>query len=319
MLWLDGSQLGVWLLPGGSSPLTFHLPGTKHVVMRQRMTDEMMIEDLDQTSGIACTYYSLRRTVRALVNNRIAGGRLNFDRAHSSPATRKLLDDIFTASSHGANAAILANNAPRTNVQSPADIHAAAMTLIPILESFFPAPAPVQVINGTTSPVNAITQGRLFYDLWQSAVERFEDPQLARNYPADHIGRGAPGALVALGLAAGYHVSGDRNPGETDADYWDRLVRGLLSGLVPGALIQLWNLESDFKIIKQRQWLTTQAHSYGHSPVFHSVSQGGTGPLWVIDQQGKTECQVIDTGGKFQLGWGGVDPEEVWVAANWTE
>jgi hypothetical protein len=326
MRWVDGSDpTGCWRRMGGTPEFTFTMPGRPHIQMRRRMNEEMTIEPADKTDSNACTYYSLRRTVRALVNNRIAGGRLNYDRARTSSAVARLIDDAFVVGNPAqAKSSIVANNSPRTDVPEVADIRAAALTLIPVLDMLFSGNAPAQVLNGSASPVTPITNGRLFYDLWQSAASRFEDPNLARNYPDAHIGRGAPGALVAFGLAS-YHVTGERNAGEADEDYWDREVRGLLAGMSPGDLIQLWATEPDFIRIKRRLWTTTAHDAYGHSPVFHSTSSSGGGRvITVYDQFGTTACTVIDTAGKLTLSWmmqnpADPQPEEVWIAANWIE
>jgi hypothetical protein len=326
MRWVDGrDHTGCFRKIGGTPQFTFTMPGTPHIQMRRRMSEEMTIEATATTPSNACTYYSLRRTVRALVNNRIAGGRLNRDPAHTSKEVAKLIDDAFGAgNSANASSSILANNLPRTSVPKTDEIRAAALTLIPILDMLFSGNAPAQVLNGSASPVTPITNGRLFYDLWQSAASRFEDPNLARNYPDAYIGRGAPGALVALGLAS-YHVTGERNAGEADESYWDRQVRGLLTGMSAGDLIQLWAMETDFIRIKGRLWTTTTHDSYGHSPVFHSTgTSGGSQIVTVYDQYGTSPCTVIDTAGKLTLSWRMQDPadpqpEQVWVAANWIE
>jgi hypothetical protein len=323
MLYLDGATPNAWQQPGGTPTLTFNLPSQPHILMRQHMSEEMLVEWADETKSNACTYYSLRRSLRALVNNRIAGGRLNYGRQTTSKTTAKLIDDAFAGNSFGAKASIIANNAPRTNVSISSDIHAAAIKLIPICNMFFPGTAPAQMLNGATAPVTPITNGQLFYDLWQSAASSFENANLARNYPAAHIGRGAPGALVALGLAAGYVVSGERNAGESDVDYWDRLVRNLQARMKPGGALQLWALEIDFKTIKQRQWMTVGLQSYGHSPIFHHNGSDARGPIvHVFDQFGVTSSRVLDISGKLRLSWAdraNPIPEEVWIGANWIE
>jgi len=323
MKYLDGATANAWQKPGGRPTLTFALPGTPHIVMRQPMSEEMLIEPADKTAGLACTYYSLRRSIRALVNNRITGGRMNHGRAVTSKPTAKLIDDAFAGNTVNAKSSILANNAPRTTVTETIDIRNASLKLIPICEMFFPGNAPAQTLNGSTTPVTPISNGRLFYDLWQSAASRFEDANLARNYPAAHIGRGAPGALVAMGLASGYEVNGDRQAGETDAVYWDRLVRALQTKMKGGGALQMWDEESDFGLLKQRQWTTVGHLSYGHSPIFRENGSDAIGGIvYVYDQNGITVSRVLESAGKRRLSWGDSDlpdPEEVWIGANWVE
>jgi len=144
MRWVDGAHPnGPWREIGGTSQFTFSLPGTPHIQMRRRMTDEMAIEPADKTEGPACTYYSLRRTVRALVNNRIAGGRLNFDRSRTSKAVSKLIDDAFgPANSANAKASIVANNRPRTNVKDQPEIRRTHARLWPMIRRCNPSTPP---------------------------------------------------------------------------------------------------------------------------------------------------------------------------------
>lgn len=321
MTWVDGGVTNCWREIGGKQQFTFNLPSVPHIQLRRRMTDEMKIEPADSSGGNACTYFSLRRTVRALINNRISGGRLNYGRNTTNATTIKLINDAFTSGGSNAKAAAVANNKPKLNVTEDKKIRAQAETLIPILEAFFPGTAPTQV--GFPTPTTRITNGLLFYDLWQSRASQFELDGKKGNYPDAHIGRGAPGALVAFNLA-NYQENGDRISGESDNVYWDRLVRGMLS-LSPGDLHQLWDQESDFVSLKNRQWLTTSGHSYGHSPVFKEKSiVNGRQVITVYDQFGPTVCGTRSDAGKLRLGWGKPAPtpdetEEVWISAKWLE
>jgi len=326
MTWLLGGGTS-WREKGQTNPIPIDLAVTPqaHLSLRLPMS-RALFADTTRTEGqaMSCTYHSLRRSaIRALIDNRIAGGRLNFGVAVTSAVTRGLINRAL-----GSNAlvALVADNAP-----DPAADPVIAAGLVPILEAFFPDDMPQEIIAGPPAAPVVYKTGAAAYRIWQSIVESFQSNDTKRNFSSDHIGRGGPGAAVMVKLAS-YHVNLARNPGEADDAYFDRIVGAMLVGLQPGALLQFWNLASDFEDIKARAVPLRpdppgpdriQTASYGHSPIFvrYVVNAAGdvTG-LRILDQHGEGDYLVTGTAaaGNRRIPWGG-ESQQVWIAANWTE
>jgi hypothetical protein len=158
------------------------------------------------------------------------------------------------------------------------------------------------------------------YRLWQTIVTAFESNATKRNYSDDHIGRGGPGSMVAVGLAS-YHVDPTRNAGEADAAYFDRIVGLMLAGLDPGAPLQFWNFDSDFTDLQARTVGAGGTGSFGHSPLFVRYTEdtnGNVTGLRILDQQGESNVPVTGAAGARRLDWHGNTPA-IWIAANWDE
>lgn len=313
MTWLAGGDTS-WRKPGQrvAVPLDLTVAGPYHVSARMPMTVAMFSDKTRPSpGGAACTYLSMRRTVRALVDNRIAGGRLNFGVASTSAPTRDLIRKAFVGTP--ATAAGVAANAPDPS----GDPDTFAPRLEPILRAFFPDPATEQVTP------TILDEGEMVYRLWQSYLKAFQANGTKRNFADAHIGRGAPGAMVSKGLA-GFHVDPVRNAGEADNHYFNRIVDSMIVGLEPGALLQFWNLDSDFVSIKNRNvsgGADPHIAEYGHSPLFVRYERSGAGAvtgLRILDQNGESISQVAGAAGNRRIQWGSAN-QAIWIAANWAE
>ncbi|HEU0138915.1 MAG TPA: hypothetical protein VFQ79_04360 [Bryobacteraceae bacterium] len=319
MKWLPGGGTS-WRSPGQTAgvAIDFGAIGTPHVSLRLPMS-EAMFSDTSRPAprGARCAYLSMRRTVRALIDNRIAGGRLNFGVNTTSAVTRGIIRRAFQGTPASVNA--VAANAP-----NPAgDPNVLALTLEPMWRAFFPDPAPQQPIPGAPANPTVLDEGEMVYRLWQSIAIAFQSNQTSRNFSDAHIGRGAPGAMVAANLAA-FHVDPVRNVGDSDNAYFDRVAGSMLAGLQPGALLQFWNLNSDFEDLKNRSvpgGANPQIASYGHSPVFVDYVLDVTGNvigITILDQFGESTSAVAGPAGNRRIQWDG-DDQQIWIAANWSE
>lgn len=320
MKWLLGDGAS-WREKGQTTPVGIDLAlvAQPHIAVRLPMS-KALFSDTSRPEGksMSCTYLSLRRTIiRTLVDNRIAGGRLNFGIRHTSATTRGIIQRAFAGTPVTVN--LVADNAP-----SPQGNPDLALTLVPILNAFFPNNAPQQAMPGTPADPKEYKQGEMAYRLWQSIAEAFQDNATKRNFSDAHIGRGAPGAAVALGLAT-FHVDPARNPVETDAAYFDRIVGLMVAGLQPGALLQFWNLDSDFNDLKNRSVPLRDAQiateSYGHSPIFVDYMYDAAGNitgLRILDQHGEADQEIRGAAGNRLLTWDGYT-QQIWIAANWDE
>lgn len=314
MTWLLGGGTS-WRERGQTAPVGIDLAAVihPHIAVRLRMTKAMFSDATrPRPGGNRCTYLSLRRTVRAMVDNRIAGGRLNFGVNSTSAETRGIIQRAFAGT--GASANLVANNAP-----DPYGDPSLALRLEPVLDAFFSNDAPQQPIPGAPPNPTIQSEGEMAYRLWQTITNAFEANSTKRNYSDSHIGRGGPGVAVALGLAY-YHVDPLRNPGETDNAYFDRIVGLMLAGLQPGAPLQFWNLNSDFEDIKARS-VGGGIASYGHSPIFvdyvRNAANNVTG-IRILDQTGESNLPFSGAVGNRRITWGG-DNQQIWIAANWME
>lgn len=318
MKWLLGGGTS-WRQPGQSAPVSIDLTAVllPHVCVRLPMS-EAMFSDASRPApgGRRCTYLSMRRAVRALVDNHIAGGRLNFGVRSTSATTRGILQRAFAGTP--ATVAAVAANAPDPNGDPNL-----ALSLQPILRAFFPNAAPQVAIPGGPAAPTVYDEGEMAYRLWQSIILAFQDNSTQRNFANAFIGRGGPGAMCAVNLAA-FQVDPVRNPGETDAAYFDRIVGMMLAGLEPGALLQFWKLDSDFLDIKNRAvsgGANPAIASYGHSPIFvryERTNAGDVTGLRILDQYGESISPVVGAAGSRRIRWNG-DNQAIWISANWTE
>jgi hypothetical protein len=176
MLWLKGETKDAWMKAAENVPVDYDLAaGIPHIILRRRMGQEVVYDRRQRPTadGAACTYFSLRRFVRALVNNRIAGGRLNFEsfwpgrlpkvkERRNTAETRRLVEAAL-----GKQAA---NRVLDGRPDPWGDIGDSALSLIPVLEQFFPGIVPAQTIDGSTfrSPGNKYSLGLAAYFVWQS-------------------------------------------------------------------------------------------------------------------------------------------------------
>jgi hypothetical protein len=213
---------------------------------------------------------------------------------------------------------LVANNEPL-----PDDDPARAAWLLPILRAFFPNPVPAQTVDGSTARNRVLDFGEMAYYVWQSGLDLFQNNDTKRNFT--DIGRGGAGALVVTGLASSYAVDPQKSALETPDLYFDRIVGELISSVKPGAMLQFWNLASDFENIKNRQvpGNPPAVNQYGHSPIFLDFikdNNGATVGIRVIDQEGETDCPVHGSAqhGDRTVLWGGA-VQQIWIAANWEE
>lgn len=314
------------------------LIASPHIVLRRRMQAEMLIEPRDQVAGPSCTYFSMRRSVRALVNNRITGGRLNFGRDSTSSPTQKLIDDAwkgigrfsearveFAAAKGRPLVAVKRSDLIAYNEPLPEYAPVRSVWLRPILHAFFPHDAPAQTITNSQWRRRVFSVGEVAWYLWQSRLDRIQQNGTKRNFANAHIGRGGAGALVVTGLGT-FRVDPSRmqNPPEQNVAYFNRIVAEMLVGIEPGAVVQFWNLETDFEAIKSRSVagdelpVPVNTH-YGHSPIIVRYDpQVNPTAITIIDQTGELNCPRVQAGdGSNRLQWGGF--EQIWIAANWIE
>ncbi|MBA3360002.1 MAG: hypothetical protein H0T94_00785 [Acidimicrobiia bacterium] len=308
---IDGAMADVWRVPAGTAALTYNLAtATPHVIVRRLMVDEMLADAARPTNDeAACTYFSLRRTMRALIDNRICGGRLVAEGSKTLAATKKLLDDAL-AGTHGDKKEIIDGK------PSPAGSPGLARKFENILRAFYPTTAPAQNIGGSTNRTTMFDQGQVFYHLWQVRDDLFRNEGTKRNFADAHIGRGSAGALLSVGLAPAYLIDPVRNAGESTAAFADRIVGLMLTQLTSGTVLQFWNTDAAYQRIKTRAGAPT---SIGHSPIFSHYMPNDPATslpsgIVVIDQMGDTSCPVQGTPGNRQIRWHGWTPE-IWATA----
>lgn len=369
MRWLvPANQPGIpaWRRKGDTVPaaVDFSNNATPHVQARLPMTKAMALgKPHKAVEWAACTYFSLRRTMRALADNRICGGRLNYYEPNNvedarlllsqawgtevgffpitpkfrvrDPRTRQTVDlkdqpDLCVA--HEAPSAVFAADEQTANGQ----IADRNDWLALVMRLFWPDPMPQQALAGASANPRVLTQGEAYFAIWQTYLPTLHDPSTRNNFAATHVARGAAGAMVAAGLAAfvGNH---NRQQGESNAAWSNRVTLELMAqSLEPGALFQFWSRITDFEVISVQSMapnygaaytlpgklsasVTVRDHSYGHSPIFVGYTGSLTGDvIRVIDQGAGNHAQLTGANGTYKLQWGET-PEEVWIAANWTE
>ncbi|MBV6431979.1 MAG: hypothetical protein IANPNBLG_02112 [Bryobacteraceae bacterium] len=315
----SGSLDRPWMLPASTlaQPAALTTGSIPHFLARLPMHIGVVLETPDAIrDNVFCVFASLRRVVRAWIDNRICGGRLVFRTALTSAGARKLIDNSLGV-------------VPRQNVWpsgpfgdrvAEPDLTTGLFQMRDILEIFFPAEAPVCTVGGTTDRPTVYTVGGVAYRLWLTAVEAFESNATKCNFPDEHVGRGAPAALVYLGLG---HYQVNPAPAAPDAEmngYIAVNVAEMLSGgLVSGATLQFWDRNNDYSKIVARQMLSSEnLESIGHSPIFSTYlpSADAAESIVVMDHHlDWTDCPVKDGGA---LSWAGFEPQ-VWLAANWDE
>lgn len=308
---IDGATADVWRVRAGTTALSYNLAtATPHVIVRRTMSQEMFADTSRPTNDeAACTYFSLRRTMRALIDNRICGGRLVAEGSKTLAATKQLLDDAFTGT-HGNKNEIIDGK------PSPAGSPGLARKFENLLRAFYPTTAPAQNIGGSTNRTTVFDQGQVFYHLWQVRDDLFRAEGTKRNFADAHIGRGSAGSLLSVALGPAYVIDPVRNAGESTDAFADRIVGLMLTLLTPGTVLQFWNTDADYQLIKTRAGAPT---SIGHSPIFSHYMPDDPATnlpsgIVVIDQMGDTNCPVQGAAGNRQIRWHGWTPE-IWVAA----
>ena len=333
MWWLTGGVPNVWQDAAANTPITVTLPPANqalqaipHVLLRRQMGQEVIYDRKGRPThvGAACTYYSLRRIVRALVNNRISGGRLNFEvfivgnrrQGRNTQVTRDLVSEALGAAAAGAVMDGKPDHTGQPGVEAP--------KLIPVLEALFPNIVPPQPGN---EPDPGMTYGKAAYWIWQTGFLVFQDNATKRAFDDTWLGGGGSGALVELGLAADYAVNPGQttvrvtNPPESDTSFRDRLVADMLAGrLEPGGVLQFWENFSDLTKIRTRTVPNAGTTGAGHSPIFlrYSGPAGNPTGMLVLDQTGERVCTRTGNAGASILPWDGFNPDS-WIAANWFE
>lgn len=350
MRWLKsaGPDDNVWLRAASNLPVTVTPPkadqtlGTiPHVQLRRRMSQEIIYDRKHRPTGFgaSCTYFSLRRTVRALVNNRIAGGRLNWEVYYSrnnSLAGKQTEPTIkLVTAALGNDAAKVLKGQPNhkageglSGKEQRTAIGIQALKCRDVFEKLFPEfvePVP-------PGDANTPRLGRVAYNVWQTIYTNFQDSATKRFYPDKWLAGGGAGALIALGLADDYTVNPGqtttRRPDDTDQSYRSRIVEDMLAGnLEPGAPLQFWQKFKDLNDIRNRVAPPPDPDGdpvlagVGHSPIFLTYigpPSDATG-IVVIDQSGEQHCRRTGEGGKFILPWNGFHELDAWIATNWKE
>lgn len=328
MKWLRGSD-HVWREKGATNPLEIDpRANTTHVVLRRPMADALFGELSGRTAFTgdkAECYLSFRRFVRALVDNRIAGGRLNkyWWSGNGKPPkkgiktpqdVRGLIKDAFSIANQESNGAAsvsaVANNAPPIS----ADPHIAAPSLIPILDVFFPDPVPQQSIPNRPSNAATFTKSGMAFDLWMSNINNFTSDATQRNFHPDHIGRGAPGAVVALGLAE-YVLNPVRQAGESQTNYITRVHTAIMQNIQSRALLQLWNDQEIYESIRQRHNISLPENS-GHPETFFFIDSDRAEFITFPEVDFVTSSLRVYSITQPPLRIGRPD---IWIAANWLE
>ncbi len=352
MRWLlsDGPDDNSYLRTASVLPVTVTPPvanqtlGTlPHIILRRRMSQEIIYDRKHRPKGFgpACTYFSLRRTVRALVNNRITGGRLNFEvyyNRNNSLGGKHTQATIFllkAALGDDADKVLKGQPNHRAGENLPRDqqieaIKTEALKCRSLFERFFPEYVePIPPGDPGVIP----QKGKVAYNVWQTIYANFQASSTRRFYLDGWVAGGGAGALIALSLADQdkYRVNpGEttkRETGETSQSYRSRIVEDMLAGnLVPGAPLQFWENFADLDALRARNASLPPPDGLGltgrgHSPIFLRYigpPTDATG-IVVIDQTGEQECQRTGEGGAFILPWGHIPSIDAWIATNWKE
>ena len=317
MRWINGKQPHVWRKKAKNDSLEIDFSeqadNPAHIQLRLPMSSAIVKEPFDAPGGAICTYLSMRRSLRALIDNRITGGRLNFGRGRTSRATSAMIDDAWSATGSDLRSKVVANNQPPILVTVPAAGAAARGQLLPIWEVFFPQIAN-QVVAGGNGSVQH-TLGRVVYEIWQSNLDPAQHLDSRNNYPDEVVGRGAPGALVVCGLATAYAVDGLEKANDSgETAYLDRLANEIVDVLQTGAVLQFWNRRTDFDGLRAR---VAGVASYGHSLIYRQTLAGRAG-IRVIDQGGTGDCLKSGPQSNQRIKWL-EKAQDIWIAANWDE
>ena len=311
MYWVWGEEFNNWREIGHRNPLTFGIEiGSPQIVLRRPMGESILLEKF---TGSGCTYNSLRRTIRAMIDNRIAGGRLI--RLTETSLVRELLEMAWPDTEPGAKPNQVLRKRP-----DPEQKEEGSKILRKVLIRFF-----------------GVDNGRIASNLWHTSRKKLLGTQTSDQYDEHYIGCGAPGAFAFLDLVVGHSPEQYSVLAEENSNL-------LLSGevLKPGALLQFWENHSDWQDIRDKdpellervprdpsnptgptKWKRTLL---GHSLVFHSYitdNQGKILGIKIHDQNkfNATECYYITpTTSNLKEGiyWGILCPD-VWIAANWRD
>ncbi|WP_326639685.1 hypothetical protein OG884_33910 [Streptosporangium sp. NBC_01755] len=334
----EGRKIECWQRPGTDDPLDVDLAGDRvHIVIRRLMNHIMTDGPYPVTHALRgegrnwrCTFVSMRRVIRALVDNRIAGGRLNdvrsneitdederlrFDarilqivdlamQPYRNPFGTHLRDAAgFLPKPKGgwSPGALLIGGRP--DPQLPGSY---ARWFLPFLNAFFPTLMPATNVRGSSCHRTRLSLGHTAYLVWQS--RDFAKNDVTRNFPDRVLGRGGPGALVLTGLAGDFHLDASPPPGdEAPDDYINASIARLTDGgLLPGALLQFWENSKDFHRVINRRVART---ANGHSPVFAGVIDEEN--VGIIDQGGRKHAVVLPTPS--------LSGYRILIAADWIE
>jgi hypothetical protein len=292
-----------------------------HILLRNTMSHEMRLDTSNQApGGWNCTYISMRRFIRAFLNNRITGGRL-LQELKMSKGLRQSFDTNFFKLSEVTKSLLqntCAISAEDTFLPVRTDPKIGGKDLLPVFKQVFSEPA---------STTTDITQGFVAFNLWQSNYPEFNNSKSAL-FNDDHVGKGGPGAIVYLGLAT-YQIPVTglaKIAGESNVDFTDRNTRSLLAGIQNGTVFQYWYTLNYFSLIQDRTKRTAAQFDSdsrsngggGHSPVFWELKPGnvfnGIGGIWIMDQGGKEDVDLVKTNGKLRIG-----SLPIWIGSKWLE
>ncbi|MCP5028821.1 MAG: hypothetical protein GY929_21320 [Actinomycetia bacterium] len=313
--WLDGSTPDSWRVKGRQIPILFGPGGLvdRHILVRRRMRDQMMLEPAVKNPAImACTFMSLRRTIRAIIDNRACGGRLIGEQltdGRTLAETARMLADVITPDAMGnsdlpdADPTVLHDGGP-----DPAGSHLdGSFFMRRYLHALFPDPPP-------NHPGCDRIFGEVLYDLWQTQIADITTLGSHRpDYEDQYLARGAAGAIVAMGLA-GWVLNEPRN-GRTDREWIEAMAHGLDGVLTPGDLLQKWSHLNDFEGVANRTASTVSKP--GHSPVFARYRDVANGHFTMVlyDQHGENTYWTKTR----QDGTFAIVISDYWAAATWTE
>jgi hypothetical protein len=309
---LDGTTPDAWKVKSSTTSLPLSTNSSSHVILRRPLREEILDDPVfPAPGGPRCTYMSLRRATRALVDHRLTGGRLTHE---NKGKTSKETHNLMIAAWNPTAAKILLNGRP-----IPQASPAMARELEKIWQLFFPEDVAANDIDGTGNLDRTVIYdgGEMMYRLWQTIEEALAGNGTKRNFSNEHVGTGAPGAIVAVGLSQGFltrpsHIHPSPTVAEMNANVTDMLTR-----LTPGCVLQFWNDRVDYQHERLRSG--SGPTSYGHSPIFraympndvHGVPQG----IKVVDQfGGNSDCPVI--GGRIT--WNG-EQQDIWIASQWDD
>jgi hypothetical protein len=320
---LAGATPQAWNAKSGTTAVPLSTTTTSHVILRRPLREEILADPVyPRPGGMLCTYLSLRRSTRAFVDHRVTGGRLAREGARTKKPTLDLMANAWVANP-GADPVVrdALALAPRLlrNANPPATAGSGgkARDLEKIWIVFFPNDVPPHDVdnNGVLTRSVIYKGGQMFYALWQTIESVLAGNGTKRNFSNEHVGCGAPGAIVAIGLSPGFltrppHAGASPTPAELDTN-----VNELLTRLTPAAALQLWRQRDDYRLERSRVLGIT---SYGHSPLFEKYMPlvgGVPSGIVVVDQFGNNQsCPVV--GGR--IAWHS-DPEDVWIAAQWDD
>ncbi len=307
--------------------------GDEYVVLRLRMRDAVFLSEenaknkvpgenmeckkenfvTQQSDGYsACTYFSLRRVVRALVDNRIAGGRLNNKLNSTDNLTSVLIKDVLGTKPKD----YLINNGPLASPYFKKPVEKNNLKLYSIMTALFP------------EQENGKKKGEKAYYIWQSSINKM--CKKSNNNEGldlkDNRGDGAAGAMVYLGLAkyviypgTSYNYNEIASEVTAKKDY------------EKGALIQFWTDGRTYKDIRNgrsQKQIEDKGYSLtGHSMIMYEnnkvTKNSVTNNLfYAVDHRNcvaikYSEKESNTTLLKYRVN--DFDPIEIWIIAEWTE